>query len=173
MSPKNNKSSSWPTNKILTCDSYRIKKSSQRAQKHGVKNSWQLHQCEASREPLLVMHCFKCQKIGHSARECSNAIRCLCCSQDHGVRKCTVAKENVKCSNCGGAHATVYRSCSPHQHNLPEVSKKINENKLKPQTNTELTASTEKISVLLIEVLRKIRTVVNTMSYSDIKKFRL
>ena len=31
------------------------------AQKHGVKVGWQLHRCEASREPPHVMQCFKCQ----------------------------------------------------------------------------------------------------------------
>ena len=77
------------------------------AQNHGVKIGWQLYRCEASREPPHFMRCFKCQKIGHSARECSNAIRCLRCSQDHSVKECTVAKENAKSSNCGGDHATV------------------------------------------------------------------
>ena len=78
------------------------------AQKHGVKIGWQLHRCEASRESPHVMQCFKCQKFGHSAKECTNAIRCLRCSQDHSVKECTVAKENAKCSKCGDAHATVY-----------------------------------------------------------------
>ena len=56
-------------------------------QKHGVKIGWQLHQCEASREPPHVMQCFKCQKFGQSAKECTNAIRCLRCSQDHSVKE--------------------------------------------------------------------------------------
>ena len=77
--------------------------------KHGVKKGWQLYRCQASREPPHVLQCFKCQKFGHSARDCSNAIRSLRCSQDHSVKECTVAKENAKCSNCGGAQATVYR----------------------------------------------------------------
>ena len=45
------------------------------AQKHGVKIGWQLHRCEASREPPHVMQCFKCQKFGHSAKECTNTTR--------------------------------------------------------------------------------------------------
>ena len=48
------------------------------AQKHGVEIGWQLHRCEASREPPhVVMQCFRCQKFGHSAKECTNATRCL------------------------------------------------------------------------------------------------
>ena len=145
------------------------------AQKHGVKIGWQLYRCESSREPPHVMQCFKCQNFGHSARDFTNAIRCLRCSQDHSVKKCTVAKDNAKCSNCGGAHATVYRSCPAYQHQLAEASKKINEhkfsavsNKLNSQAKTDLTPSTEKIAVLVAEIWSKIRTVLNTMSYSDI-----
>ena len=63
------------------------------AQKHGVKICWQLHRCEASRETPHVMQCFKCQKFAHSAKECTNAIRFLRCSQDHSVKERTVAKK--------------------------------------------------------------------------------
>ena len=63
------------------------------AQTHGVKIGWQLYRCEASREPPHVMQCFKCQKFGHSARVCTNAIRCLRCPQDHSVKERTVAKK--------------------------------------------------------------------------------
>ena len=121
------------------------------------------------------MQCFECQKFGHSARDCTNAIRCLRCSQDHSVKECNVAEENAKCSNCGGAHATVYRGRPAYQHKLAEASKKINENKFSAVTNkqssqakTDLTPSTEKIAVLVAEVLSKIRTVLYIMSYSDI-----
>ena len=121
------------------------------AKKHGVKIGWQLQRSEASREPPHVMQCLKCQKFGHSAKECTDAIRCLRGSQDHCVEECTVAKQNAKCSNRGGAHAKVYRGWRAYQHKLAETSKKINEskfsavaNKLKPQANTELTPSTEK-----------------------------
>ena len=121
------------------------------AQKHGAKIGWQLYRCEASPEPPHVMQCFKCQQFGNSAKECRNATRCLRCSQEHSVKECTVQKENAKCSNCGGAHATVYRGCPAYQQKLTEASRKINENKysdvaknFKPQKNTELTPQTEK-----------------------------
>ena len=66
------------------------------AQKIGVKMGWQLYRCEANREPSHNMQCFKCRKFGHSARDCSNAIRCLRCSQDQSVKECTIPKENAK-----------------------------------------------------------------------------
>ena len=113
------------------------------AQKHGVKIGWQLYRCEASREPHHVRQRFKCQQFGHSSKECSNATRCLRCSQEHSVKECTVQKENAKCSNCGGAHTTVYRGCSAYQQKLTEASRKIIENKhsevakaFKPQKKT-------------------------------------
>ena len=99
------------------------------AQKYGVKLGWQLYQCEASRELLHVRQCFKCQQFGHSAIESRNATRCLHCSQEHSVKKCTVQRENAKCSNWDGAHATVYRGCPAYQQKLTEASRKINENK--------------------------------------------
>ena len=96
-------------------------------------------------------------------------------AQDQSVKECTVAKENAKCSKCGGAYTTVYRGCPTYQHKLTEASKKMNEhklsavaNKLNSQAKTDLTPSTEKIAVLVAEVLSKIRTVLNTRSYSDI-----
>ena len=95
------------------------------AQKHGVKIGWQLYRCEASREPPHVMQCFKCQKFGFQMsfnEGCSNAIRCLRCSQNHSVRECTVAKEIAKCSNCGGARATVYQGCPADQNKLAQAS---------------------------------------------------
>ena len=145
------------------------------AQKHSVKIGWQLYRCEASPEPAHVRQCFKCQQFGHSDKECRNAIRCLHCSQEHCVKECTVQKENAKCSNCGGAHATVYRGCPAYQQKLTKASRKINENKysdvaktFKPQKNTDLPPQTEKIAVLVAEFLSKIRTVLLTMSYSDI-----
>ena len=121
------------------------------AQKHGVKIGWQLYRCEASREPPHVRQCFKCQQIGNFAKECRNATRCLCCSQEHSVKECTVQKENAKCSNCGGAHATVYRGCPAYQQKLTESSRKINKNKNSQKTsnrkkNTELPPQTEKNS---------------------------
>ena len=65
------------------------------AHKHGVKIGWRQYQCEASREPPHVMQCFKCQQFGHSAKECSNATRCLRCSQEHSVKECTVQKKTL------------------------------------------------------------------------------
>ena len=41
-------------------------------------------------------------------------------------------------------------------------------NNLKPQTSVELLPQIEKIAVLVAEVLSKIRTVLNTISYGDI-----
>ena len=99
------------------------------AQKHGVKIGWQLYRCETCRKPPQVMQCFKCQQFGHSAKECSNATRCLRCSQEHSVKEWTVQKENAKCSYCGGAHATIYRGCPAHQQKLAGASREINENK--------------------------------------------
>ena len=85
-------------------------------------------------------------------------------------------QKSAKSSNCGGAHKTVYCGRPAYQqHKLAEASKKINEkkfsavaDKLKPHANTELTPLTEKIAVLIAEILSQTRTALNNMSYRDI-----
>ena len=66
------------------------------AQKLGVDTGWKLYRCEASRKPPQLLQSFNCQKIAHSVRESSNAIRCLRCSQGHSVKEFTVSKK-AKC----------------------------------------------------------------------------
>ena len=46
------------------------------AVKNGVKISWVLHRCRASKEPPHI----KCQKFGHSASDCKHELRCLRCA---------------------------------------------------------------------------------------------
>ena len=63
------------------------------AQKLGVDTGWKLYRCEANRKPPQLLQIFNCQKIAHSVRESSNAIRCLRCSQGHSVKEFAVSKK--------------------------------------------------------------------------------
>ena len=94
------------------------------AKKHGVKIGWLIYRCEPSKEPPHVKQCFKCQKYGHSAIECKNEQRCLRCSGQHTVKQCAEQKENAKCANCGGSHASVYKGCSSYQNAVVEATKR-------------------------------------------------
>ena len=70
---------------------------------------------------------------------------------------------------------TVYRCCSAYQTKVAEASRKLNDTKysLSPansrrRKNREATPHTEKIVILVAEVLSKKRSVYNNMSYSDV-----
>ena len=145
------------------------------AQKHGVKIGWLIYRCEPSKEPPHVKQCFKCQKYGHSAIECKNEQRCLRCSSQHTLKQCAEPKENAKCANCGGSHASVYKWCSSYQNAVVEATKRKQDIKYsagaKRQTKmlqVNSTVSALNISVLVAEVLSKIRSTFNTMTYSNI-----
>ena len=140
------------------------------AQKHGVKFGWLIYRCEASKEPPHVKQCFKCQKYGHSAIECKNEQRCLRCSGQHTVKQC--AEPNAKFANCGGAHASVYKGCSSYQNAIVEATKRKQDTKYSAvaKRQTEMlqpnsTVSAINISVLVAEILSKIRSTFNTLSY--------
>ena len=141
--------------------------------KHGVKIGWVLHRCEASTELPHIKQFFKCQKFGHSAIDCKGELKCLRCAGKRTVTGCNEPKEQAKCANCGGSNATVYRGCPAYQNALTEANKQEQETKYSSAISSEDTQNTQpltttKITVLVAEVLSKIRNSFNTMSYSNI-----
>ena len=89
------------------------------------------------------------------------------------MKSCNELKERAKCANCGGSQATVYRGCSAYQNAVTEANKQKKETKYLSEVTREDTQNTEsltttKFTVLVAEVLSKIRNGLNTMSYSDI-----
>ena len=79
--------------------------------KYGVKIGWVLHPCETSKELPHIKQCFKCQKFGLSASDFKDELRCLRFAGKHTVKSCNESKEQAKCANCCGSHATLYRGC--------------------------------------------------------------
>lgn len=57
-----------------------------------------------------VMQCYRCMKFNHTAKVCKNQQVCSVCSGDHQYKDCT-NEENIKCSNCGGAHLAISKLC--------------------------------------------------------------
>ena len=141
--------------------------------KHGVKIGWVLRRCDPSKKQHHIKQCFKCQKFGHSASDCTEELRYLRCAGKHTVKICNESKKQAKCANCGGSHAIVCRGCPAYQNAVTEANKQKQETKYssaisRKDTQNTQSLTTTKISVLVTEVLIKIRNSFNTMSYSGI-----
>ncbi|XP_047000586.1 calphotin-like [Schistocerca americana] len=60
----------------------------------------------------MMLQCYNCQQLGHTARGCKNAVACLKCAAAHDTRSCTKPRGVAcSCANCGGPHAANSRSC--------------------------------------------------------------
>jgi hypothetical protein len=58
------------------------------------------------------LQCKRCQRFGHTQRNCGCAPRCLACGDEHPSGKCDTPKQQLKCCSCGGNHTANYRGCS-------------------------------------------------------------
>ena len=73
-----------------------------------------------------VTQCYKCQKFGHTNRECAaNADHQVCryCTENHDSKNCP-HKGNIqryKCANCGLNHSSTYSKCSILQGQVQAV----------------------------------------------------
>ena len=55
------------------------------------------------------LHCFKCQKFGHSKSACRGRETCATCGHfGHSNNNCTY---EAKCPNCAGSHSAFSKSC--------------------------------------------------------------
>ena len=51
------------------------------------------------------LQCFKCQRMGHTAKSCKSRARCMLCGEDHSKAECNVPDATgYHCANCGGNH---------------------------------------------------------------------
>lgn len=56
------------------------------------------------------LRCYKCQRFGHTAKNCSRQRRCARCSGDHDYGNCGTGTP-PKCCSCGGDHNVAYGGC--------------------------------------------------------------
>ena len=61
--------------------------------------------------PKGAMQCKRCQRFGHTQRNCGYAPRCVACGGGHQSGGCTTSREQLKCCSCGGNHTANYRVC--------------------------------------------------------------
>ena len=66
------------------------------------------------------LRCYRCQKYGHTAKNCSSKEKCPICSKDHSYKDCPIKdshREGNKavCSNCNGAHPASFQGCGKYK----------------------------------------------------------
>ena len=83
----------------------------------------------------LILRCFNCNKIGHSAKTCKNQKTCPRCTKTNCNGDCHV--DNWKCTNCGNNHSAAYAGC-------PAIKKIINNKFEVTKKESYATALTQK-----------------------------
>lgn len=71
-----------------------------------------------------VMQCYRCMKFNHTAKVCKNQQVCSVCSGDHQYKDCT-NEDNIKCSNCGGAHLAISKMCPVKMQRIAKQKQNI------------------------------------------------
>lgn len=71
---------------------------------------------ESPRSRGKEIQCYRCQKWGHTARNCNRKMCCVKCDRDHAPGECSVEKGNGSvpvCVNCRkSGHTANFRGCS-------------------------------------------------------------
>jgi hypothetical protein len=67
---------------------------------------------ETYKAPKRTLQCKRCQRFGHTQRNCGYAPSCVACGDAHPSGKCVTPKQQLKCCSCGGNHTADYRGCS-------------------------------------------------------------
>jgi hypothetical protein len=63
-------------------------------------------------DPKWPLQCKRCQRSGHTQRNCGYAPRCVACGDAHPSGTYATSKQQLKCCSCGGNRSANYRGCS-------------------------------------------------------------
>jgi hypothetical protein len=61
--------------------------------------------------PKAPLQCKRCQRFGHTQRNCGYPPHCVACGEAHISGECSTPKQQVKCCSCGGSHTANYWGC--------------------------------------------------------------
>jgi hypothetical protein len=62
--------------------------------------------------PKAPLQCKRCQRFGHTQRNCGYTPRCVACGEPHPSGECSTPRQQLKCCSCGGIHTANYRGCA-------------------------------------------------------------
>lgn len=79
--------------------------------KEGIKIGYTIFRTEAWIFEPKVLQCYKCNKLNHSYKNCSELESCAFCTGSHNFKNCP-DKTKLKCTNCGEAHASFSKLCN-------------------------------------------------------------
>jgi hypothetical protein len=61
--------------------------------------------------PKAPLQCKRCQRFGHTQRNCGYPPRCFACGEALLSGECSTPKQQLKCCRCGGNYKANYRGC--------------------------------------------------------------
>jgi hypothetical protein len=61
--------------------------------------------------PKGPLQCKRCQRFGHTQRNCGHAPRCFACWGSHLSGDCPAPRGQPQCCSCGSDHTANYRGC--------------------------------------------------------------
>jgi len=61
--------------------------------------------------PKGPMQFKRCDRFGHTQRNCGYVPRCFACGGSHLSGGCSTPREQLQCCGCGGNHTANYRGC--------------------------------------------------------------
>jgi hypothetical protein len=75
--------------------------------------------------PKGPVQCKRCQRVGHTQRNCGYAPRCFTRGETHLSGECSTTKQQLKCCSCGGNPTANCRGCSRRKEAKAELEKQV------------------------------------------------
>jgi hypothetical protein len=88
----------------------------------------------APKDPL---QCRRCQRFGHTQRNCGYAPRCVACGESHLSGECSKPQEQLKCCSCCGNHTANYRGCVKWKEARAALVRKASSTSPRPVARTK------------------------------------
>jgi hypothetical protein len=91
----------------------------------------------ATKGPL---QCKRCQRFGHTQRNCEYASPCVACGGSHLYGGCLTPRGQPQCCSCGGNHTANYRGCVKWEESKAAFAKRAPQHSRKSNATSNLAA---------------------------------